>query len=369
MRSVIRIFILCTLVSVSAQVSVSSLEVTEGRVKLVLYEDMGRFSLYYLVDPEKKKYVSLFVDQDIRTSYLSLFVDNKVYKMGEASQFKETVEKKGSGALRTWVSDWIDVYESFGFFASGSRGIDGIRIRLTIKNKSGEKKNVGARYLFDTYLGERTQVHFTTDKLTKMENETMFESGNMIQYWISPEESEGEPVKVGLKMICTGSGVTTPDRIVFANWKRLSDSLWSYTPPKGRNFSVRPYSINDSAVAVYYNPEQLEPGASRDIALSLGFVGSSKGETSGTGTESEEAKKQAEKELLEILAAKEKKDTQRKSYPVSKENLKIIDDLTTIENLVDEINKILFSGDEISEKDMKIMEQMIAELKERVKNY
>jgi hypothetical protein len=361
------VFVMCA--------SVYALDVSDGRIKLVLHQDMGRFSLYYLADPEKKKYISLFVDQDIRTSYLSLLIDNKVVRIGESPQFKEKIEKNDSGATRTWTSDSLDVTEDFRFAASGRQGTDGIKIQLTIRNTSSDKTSVGVRYVFDTYLGERTGVHFMTDKADKMEYETSYDRDNMIQYWISPQEPYKEPVKIGLKMVTKGSDVTTPDKIVFANWKRLSDAAWSYSPPSDRTFSVRPYSINDSAVSVYYNPQTLEKGASMDVVLLLSYYGTGASDTGAKPTDhkkassTENAKKDAEKEMMDILATKQKKDKERLGSSLSSGSMKIIDDLTTIENLIDEINKILYSGDDISDKDMKLMEQMIAELNERVKKY
>jgi hypothetical protein len=332
------------------------LEVTNGNVKLVLHEDTGRFSLYYMVNPETKKYVSMLVDQDIRTSFLSLLIDNKVTRMGESSQFKEKLEKKETGATRTWTSDWLEVTENFKFTASDNKDTDGVKITLSIKNKGDVKTIVGARYLFDTYLGERNGAYFVTDKSTKTENEVAFDKENMIQYFITPQEPAGEPVKVGLKMITKGTDVTTPDKLVFANWKRLSDSLWSYSPPAGRNFSVRPYSINDSAVALYYNPASLSKGETKDISVSLSFYGSNE-EAAASANNTTQAKEEAASELLDILS-KAKKTTPLASNLTSAENLKLIDDLSTIENLINEINRIL-----------KLMEQMIAELNDRMKNY
>lgn len=351
--------------------TLGALDVSSGNVKLVLHEGIGRFSLYYLVSPETKKYVSLLVDQDTRTSFLSLLVDNKVQRMGESSQFKEKLEKKDYGATRIWTSDWLDATEDFRFTTSGNKGADGVTVSLTITNKSDTKTPVGVRYLFDTYLGERNGAHFATDTSPKMENETSFDKENMIQYWISPQEPPNEPVKVGLKMVTKGGDITTPDRIVFANWKRLSDSLWSYWPPQGRNFSVRPYSINDSAVSVYYNAESLPKGSSRNLRVSLSFYGTNEKEVvkeDASAKTPDEIKKDTEQEMLDILS-KAKKTTAKTANITSEEGLKMISDLTTIENLINEINRILYGGGDISDKDLKLMEQMIAELNDRINKY
>ncbi|MDR2521374.1 MAG: hypothetical protein LBC72_02295, partial [Spirochaetaceae bacterium] len=58
-------------------------EYTDGRIKLVLDDNLGKFLLYYMTDVEKQTYEPLFWDKDKRTSYLSAFIDGRVYVLGE----------------------------------------------------------------------------------------------------------------------------------------------------------------------------------------------------------------------------------------------------------------------------------------------
>ena len=67
-----------------------------------------------------------------------------------------------------------------------------------------------------------------------------------------------------------GAGDHPADRIVFANWKRLSDASWSYETSASRDFSLQPYSVNDSAVSQYYDPRLLAPGAQATVTIVLG---------------------------------------------------------------------------------------------------
>jgi hypothetical protein len=66
-------------------------------MKLIIHENTGRFSLYYLEDVRKNLYTPLFLVQDPRTSVLSILVNNKVYRMGEAAEFVQTVEQTVQG--------------------------------------------------------------------------------------------------------------------------------------------------------------------------------------------------------------------------------------------------------------------------------
>jgi hypothetical protein len=155
---------------------VYSLDINNGRIRLVLHKNMGRFSLYYLSDPEKKKYTSFLLDQDVRTSTLSIVVNNKVYRLGDTGSFKEKIEETSKGARFIWNSKQLEIIEDFIFTTSSNISeTDGVTVTLTIANVSNEELEVGARYLFDTYLGESKNYHFKTNNTEKIENETIIE--------------------------------------------------------------------------------------------------------------------------------------------------------------------------------------------------
>ena len=150
-----------------------ALEVREGRIKLILHEGTGRFSLYYLSDLNKKKYIPFFADQDPRTSVMSLLVDNRIYKLGESSIFQEKAEKTSKGAKYSWISRQLEINEIFTPVISSEAALpDGIKIEIEIKNLSEQKLNVGLRLLLDTYLGEESYIHFKTNRSNQIVKET-----------------------------------------------------------------------------------------------------------------------------------------------------------------------------------------------------
>ena len=324
-----------------------SLEVINGNIRLVLHENLGRFSVYILEDPTKRKYTSFFLDQDVRTSVISVVVDNKIYRLGESGSFKETAEETSTGAKFTWESRQLEITEEFTFASSsGSGKTDSIFITLTLKNISGNPIKLGVRYLFDTYLGESHNHHFKTDVLDNMINETVIEKKSMVNYWISQNIKKE---KTGLQVITGISGVTAPDRIIFANWKRLNESTWTYISSDTRDFSSRPYSINDSAVCHYYDPVVVESGNTRKIILMMGNMNEQ-------GYQDSDA-------ILE--------DTYTAIITSADGSLpdRIKSDITVLENLLVMINKKIEAGELITDKDISIMEQIIEEIKAHVENY
>jgi hypothetical protein len=247
---------------------VGALELADGRVKLVLHEDSGRFSLSCQAGG-KEAYVPLIASQDPRTTILSVVIGNKVYIMGDTSEFSQTVEKTGAGARFIWRSVALQVTETFTFVASADSPVsNGIRIDIALKNLSQQDLSAGVRCLFDTYLGEASFVHFRTDTLTQLTNEISLAGAALPPWWVSP--LAGDPQDFGLMVMTSGTGITVPDSIVFANWKRLRDASWIYDTSSSRNFSLLPYSVNDSAACEYFDPKPVPRGAEMTITLVLG---------------------------------------------------------------------------------------------------
>jgi hypothetical protein len=236
-------------------------EYADGRIKLLIHENTGRFSLYARSDTAGGKYSPLFVDQDPRTSFLSLTVDGRNYRMGEASAFRTSL---GGGPLNPAIifkSSFLTVVEEFTFTRSaGSSLTDGVRITITISNNGETPLRAGIKLLFDTNLGEGGGDHFVTDK-RKIGAETILDGTSEDRYWISRSP------RLGLRGSI--SGQTRPDLVHFANWKRLNGAPWKAGFSQGRNFNFLPVSVGDSAVCYYYEPRTLEKGEGRTVSLVL----------------------------------------------------------------------------------------------------
>ena len=266
MRRRFAVVVLAVLLTAQA---VWSLDVTQGALKLTLYESSGRFSLSVLPDPKKGTYTPFFLDKDPRTSFLAVAVGNKVYKMGESPEFRQATERSDTGARFVWTSAMISVYEEFTFITSvGGSQPDGIQITLTVKNNSDKTLGVGARYLFDTYLGEASYIHFKTDKIAEINRELTLTKADGARYWLSPASPNTD--QLGLMYMLSGNGLTPPDKVVFANWKRLSDAAWGYETSASRNFNLMPYSVNDSAVSMTWDLRDVARGQELKIVQVMG---------------------------------------------------------------------------------------------------
>lgn len=334
-------------------VPVASLDLTEGRLKLSLLEGTGRFSLSYLSPLQNGSYIPLLAAQDPRTSLLAVAVGNKVYRMGESSVFSEVAQKTSTGGRFVWTSPFLVVTETFTFVSSsGSPLADGVRIDLGLKNVSEQDQSVGARYLFDTYLGEASLVHFQTDTLKEVTRELTLTPADKAVYWVSP--LVGNQEQVGLQCMLTGAGVTAPDRVVFANWKRLSDSSWSFEASPSRSFSVLPYSVNDSAVAQYYDPRTLAPRSETTITLLLGKYNPSGFALAAASTASFQS---AVQESLAV--AKGSQDT----------TVALRADLATVDRIIAQIDAKMAADAAVSDEELSLMESAVSDLQSRAGRY
>ncbi len=259
-----RVFLMA--VAFACAISAGAFELREGRIKLVINERTARFSLYYLADVAKNQYVPLVYDQEPRTSFPTLSIDGKTHRLGDSAEYRFTVGKGEREAFIEYRSSFCAVRQTFSFIAStGSDMVDGVAIRIEIENVSDRDITVGVRYLLDTWLGEKSGRHFSIGNKEKLATEYGLSGAFVERKFTSPSDSTA-----ALACMLSGEGVTKPDKVQFANWKRLYDGGWAIEISGTRDFNLYPYSVNDSAVALFYEPALLRKGAIRSITMLMG---------------------------------------------------------------------------------------------------
>jgi hypothetical protein len=257
-----RVFLCCAF-AVLFSAGVFGAEYRDGRIKLVLHETTGRFSLYYLSDFASGKYEPFFVDQDPRTSFLAVMYNDATYKLGDSASFRFRAGGTEANPALIFESSFLTVTGEFSFIrTSGSAVTNGIRITIRAVNLNPREALVGLRMLLDTSLGEGSAgIPFITDQ-GSIGSETAIERGTE-KRWISRND------RLSFMGSISEGVEKTPDLVHFANWKRLNEAPWkiNYTP--GRNFNYLPYSIGDSAVSYYFDPVLLSRGQERSCSLLL----------------------------------------------------------------------------------------------------
>jgi len=330
----------------------SGLTVEQGRIRLVLHEDSGRFSLYYLDDIEKNSYVSLLFQRDPRTSSTGLLLNNKMITLGSTKSFEQKANKTVDGAMFSWVSSQIRVEQSFSFIKSDPNGLsDGISIQIKVTNISEDIQSVGVNLLYDTYLSENNDYHFITSENEKIEGEAGY-TLQMPQYWMTQADNKNF---VGLQSVLTGTDITVPDKVIFSNWKRLSENLWNIQIQSNRNFNLLPYSINDSAVCQYYEPMKISSGASRTIIAVLGAYTSSPFRFTGDSVPRSGT-------IDQVLSSTSKIDSDNIEELIQQ-------DLIAINDIISNIDSLLSFPDQISEERIEIIRRALQNLDVKKQQY
>ena len=343
---------LCAALALAALVAAAAgaLEVKEGRMRLVVDERTGRFAVYYLADIAKNVYVPLLYDQETRTTYPTLYLDQKTYKLGESTEFRTTVSARGASGIRVeYRSAFCVVRQDFSFIASlGSALADGLRITIEMENVSEKDLSMGLRYLLDTWLGEKSGTHFSVPGKGPVAAETSLSGGSMDASVVSPGDS-GTSLQILL-----GGAATKPDRVLLANWKRLNDTAWSFEANASRAYTLLPYSINDSAAAIFFDPVVVRRGATLTVSIAMGketsagFPSTASAQTGDTRTATATA-----------LA----------STPTASTPLDIMTDYIAVRDLLKAINAMMAADQAPSEEELAAFESVLKRLEERKKGY
>jgi hypothetical protein len=297
-----------------------------------------------MTDIAREKYNSFLVDQDPRTSFLALMADDRTYRLGETSAFKTKLGGTPSNPALIFESAFLTLTEEFSFVrTAGSSLTNGVRITVTIQNRSERSMQIGARVLIDTNLGEGEAAHFITDR-RQINAESVIDNASGDLYWISRGS------QLGLMGSFTGQNLTRPDLIHFANWKRLNDAPWKAAYVGGRNFNFLPYSIGDSAVCYYYDPFPVDKGSSRIIA----FVLASEDENGFNLTSN------IPDDISRLVQESSRPDT-----PVEKDKIAemMSMDLITIRDLIAKIDEYVSAGASINDDELAALELVVSRLK------
>lgn len=254
MRRSIALIVMASLI-VSA---LCALDARDGLVRVRIDELNGRVTLYRLTAVKGSQYEPLVFDTDARTSSLIAAIDGRIQKLGDTQEYRIAVRKIQNGAEVEFASQVAVVTQKIVFIKSAdSRIFNGFKITYEVKNLTARDAKARLRQIWDTVQGEKNSVHFSTDAIARVEEEMIITRDGAPPYVASP----GENATIMLLL----KDIERPDRVVLANWKRLADSTWFYdTLMKG--FSMPPYSVNDSAMGLYWDDFIIKAGSSKSVS-------------------------------------------------------------------------------------------------------
>jgi hypothetical protein len=228
--------------------------------------NIGTFSVggYYKGKWEKLTY---FYPKSWEGTFLSIQVDGKTYSnsanpstvRSDAGNMMDPYvslppHKNGSSILVKWMlPEKVEITESFTLLENGTI------IQITLANRNSRKVAVGARLLLDTMLGENdgAPIYVPGSGLASNETEYLGRAMNF-GYWKAYDRAENATVTASC--VFDGVGLTYPDKMIIADWKKSMYTSWGYGVNSSRSI------LGDSSVLLYYNPTVLSPSEVRTIS-------------------------------------------------------------------------------------------------------
>jgi hypothetical protein len=165
----------------------------------------------------------------------------------------------------------LEVTQELGFARSPTTRVrDAARIAYRITNRGQSPHTVGLRIVLDTMLGSNDGAPLRAGDQA-IATATQLQGDHIPDYWQAFDSlSKPEVISQGT---LRGSGVAPPDRLEMLDWGTLADNPWGFAFPQGADFTRRGEAEPDTAVALYWDPQPLQPGQTRSYATLYGVGG------------------------------------------------------------------------------------------------
>ncbi|MFH0863032.1 MAG: Ig-like domain-containing protein [Candidatus Altiarchaeota archaeon] len=201
-------------------------------------------------------------------TFLTINVDDRFYttsgdpRDGIQMDKYNTVKPKigGSSIVSEWVlPSNIRVVEEWSVIQNTT-----VLNKVKLANDDVSGHRIGARLLIDTKVGlnDGAPIFIPGKGLITTENE-FSQSQLSAGYWKAYNQGE-QPTLVAIGFIGGKDGMTSPDKLVVADWKQSKDTAWGYSIDGQQSI------LSDSSVILYYNPTTVQPGQEKNIQTGYG---------------------------------------------------------------------------------------------------
>ena len=348
--------------------NVFAAEYSDGRIKVVINEKTGRFSLFYMTDLHNEKYEPLFNHGNLGATFFSVNINGKVLQLDNPFRFKISVEKDVMEPTVVYDSPSLQINQTFSFLRTvRAPASNGVEITFNLINKSDKQITAGLRMLLDTHLGEgRKLIPFVIDN-KDIFKETVIKDATGIPFWVS----HGKDISLmGSVELPDASMGKNPDLLHFANWKKLNNASWKAPFNKRKGFNNFPYSIGDSAVSYYFDGDVLESGESVIYTILLasqdemGF----RNQSASSLSQSEKQASQFQQEGQGESDAASSAQGPGENIPISGTEIKgnsefdqkKADDMLTLKQMLEKLDQFINGEISLNEEDLANIEQSIA---------
>lgn len=201
------------------------------------------------------------------SSKILIKYDNFQYLLESTGSVLQDFTLSDNSLTFKWGTKFISLTETISFIALDEFNI-GIKVTIEVKNLDIKGHFIAIGVLFDTYFGETYNKPFQISNLGIVDTEQYFTKSS-IPLTIFSLDNPNNPV-VGIVFYPKKAGITTPDKIIIANYDELLNNFWNFTFTKGRNFNST-YKRLDAAVGYIFDESFVNTNQAKSISYVFGF--------------------------------------------------------------------------------------------------
>ncbi len=215
------------------------------------------------------------------TSFTTIRIDGKNYVFGGSTHrragrdalYGQPVDLPRTSGANAIVSRYrmedVEVTQTLSIVSGPvSKLNDTIKISYDIRNLGASPRKVGVRAVIDTFLGSNDGSPFKVGE-SSVTSETELTGADVPEYWIAFDSLEDPGVVA--RGTLRGPGLTTPDRVLFANWGKVADNLWTVHHTPGGSFQRENEDDMDSATALYWEETVVPAQGELQVATLFGI--------------------------------------------------------------------------------------------------
>jgi hypothetical protein len=233
-----------------------------GLVRLQLRGDLGTFQIF-AVDKGGEAHPLLATYDENTSTFFVLKIGKSVCKLRNG-MVKTRAGKTVQGAqLLYTIPNQASVVVDFSCFKSRTdHDEDMVKVTVTISNQGKRTDEFGLKAVFDTVLGETSDLHFSTAQQPVVNTEQ--------QYWTMQKEQwvcSTDGIN-SIQFLLYGSDITAPAAVTLGNKDVIVNSAWMPVISQSRSYD-NVLSYNNSAVAVNWEPSVIAPSEEKVIIFYL----------------------------------------------------------------------------------------------------
>lgn len=246
--------------------------------------DTGRFSIDTVKgDPTRDaddNKILIYGHPKPWTSFTTIRIDGENYifggrtkkRAGKAGKFGEVISPpyiSGNSIITRCKFGNIVVTQILSIVQGpASKLFDTVKISYIVENIGTSSHRVGVRIVLDTMLGANDGAPFRVGERNITSEEKM-EGEQIPQWWIVFDNLDAPTIIA--KGTLKGDDILPPDKVIFSNWGKVADNVWSIPFVGGQSFQREGEDDLDTAISLIWEEREFLPQSSQTYTTLYGL--------------------------------------------------------------------------------------------------